>query len=196
MEFVPTRLLTAILRKLKPVFKEKDATTAGNSSSIRPFIRDRGDSGGRIVKKMAMSTSRLVLAVSFGIGCAQPGIPGIYARVSSAHAWIKEEVVCDEWGETATFCDGGLQPTGGNGAPAAEPRAAEPRAAAPDQFTYKTSTLCSQSFCDAFFEDDSICTNSGLDSAFIYKKAEHCGMIHESGSMEVTCSVQFQQDSF
>jgi hypothetical protein len=76
----------------------------------------QGDSGGPIVKQIGNEHVQ-VGVVSWGIGCAQPGFPGIYSRVSSAQDWIKQ-VVCDEWGESASFCDGGTiggsQPTGGN----------------------------------------------------------------------------------
>ena len=48
----------------------------------------RGDSGGPL---MASFAGQRVLAgvVSFGIKCATPGIPGVYARVSSALGWIE-----------------------------------------------------------------------------------------------------------
>jgi trypsin len=72
----------------------------------------QGDSGGPIVKRIGNEHVQ-VGVVSWGYGCAQPGFPGIYSRVSSAHDWIKQ-VVCEEWGESASFCDGGSPPTGGN----------------------------------------------------------------------------------
>lgn len=42
--------------------------------------------------------------------------PGVYARVSRAHDWIKT-VVCDTWKASASFCignGGGGTDTGGN----------------------------------------------------------------------------------
>ncbi|XP_039746143.1 trypsin-2-like [Pararge aegeria] len=43
-----------------------------------------GDSGGP-----AVSNDVLTGIVSFGIGCARPGVPGVYTNVSSVRNWIK-----------------------------------------------------------------------------------------------------------
>jgi secreted trypsin-like serine protease len=65
----------------------------------------QGDSGGPIVKKDG-NIHKLTGVVSWGNGCAVPGFPGVYSRLSYASGWIRS-VVCDEWGETsASFCDG------------------------------------------------------------------------------------------
>jgi secreted trypsin-like serine protease len=80
----------------------------------------QGDSGGPIVVRQSDNTHVQVGVVSWGIGCARPGIPGVYARVSSAHDWIKA-VVCDEWNESASFCDGDSGGGGDGGGDGGDP---------------------------------------------------------------------------
>ena len=52
----------------------------------------QGDSGGPLV---CMDGDNAVITgvVSFGIGCADPSYPGVYARVTSYLDWIKENMV-------------------------------------------------------------------------------------------------------
>ena len=56
----------------------------------------QGDSGGPIVIKHGNAHSQ-VGVVSWGEGCNRPGIPGVYARVSSVMSWIAH-VTCTCWG--------------------------------------------------------------------------------------------------
>lgn len=48
-----------------------------------------GDSGGPLTEGYAPKDRRLIGIVSFGRGCAQPGIPGVYTRVDAYFDWIQ-----------------------------------------------------------------------------------------------------------
>jgi hypothetical protein len=66
----------------------------------------QGDSGGPIVIRNG-ATHILVGVVSWGTGCAQRKYPGVYARVSSAVAWIRS-VACNDWKSTVNgLCNNG-----------------------------------------------------------------------------------------
>jgi secreted trypsin-like serine protease len=72
----------------------------------------QGDSGGPLVFRQG-STHTLLGVVSWGVGCAEVGYYGVYARVSSGRAWI-EDTVCNTWQQDADFCRSGnpvTQPT-------------------------------------------------------------------------------------
>lgn len=51
----------------------------------------QGDSGGPLTYDVAGRTT-VVGVVSWGIGCASAGYPGVYARVTESLAWINEEL--------------------------------------------------------------------------------------------------------
>ncbi|MEM7216207.1 MAG: serine protease [Pseudomonadota bacterium] len=52
----------------------------------------QGDSGGPLVIRDGPTGFLQVGVVSFGIGCAQPGYPGVYARTSHFRDWIFRNV--------------------------------------------------------------------------------------------------------
>jgi len=55
----------------------------------------QGDSGGPLVSGSTNATSGMTLVgvVSWGVGCARPGVPGVYARVTHFLKWIAEHRV-------------------------------------------------------------------------------------------------------
>jgi len=51
----------------------------------------RGDSGGPLVVRDGLGGHRLAGITSWGEGCAQPGYPGVYTRISAFVDWISEQ---------------------------------------------------------------------------------------------------------
>jgi hypothetical protein len=75
----------------------------------------RGDSGGPVIyiEEDGSQTLMGVVSWSFQV-CGTAVHPDLNARVSYAMDWIKM-TVCDEWGEDASFCPGGVTSCGENG---------------------------------------------------------------------------------
>lgn len=60
-----------------------------------------GDSGGPLIKRgSSIDEDKLVGLVSWGRGCAERGVPGVYARISYFYDWIIE-TVCENFPEDA-----------------------------------------------------------------------------------------------
>jgi secreted trypsin-like serine protease len=89
----------------------------------------QGDSGGPLLAPAVDGTLRLVAATSFGNGCAQPGKPGVYARLAegpirSFIAKIVPSAFVAEPGATGPASSGSSSGSGGAGTPVAQkPRA-------------------------------------------------------------------------
>ncbi|XP_036446362.1 transmembrane protease serine 9-like [Colossoma macropomum] len=70
----------------------------------------QGDSGGPLVSKQGGVWVQAGI-VNFGIGCAQPNYPGVYARVSQYQDWINQQITSNQPGFvtfTSTGTDGDL----------------------------------------------------------------------------------------
>ncbi|CAK8680120.1 unnamed protein product [Clavelina lepadiformis] len=80
----------------------------------------QGDSGGPLVCLIDESTWFQIGITSFGIGCAQPGYPGVYTRLSSFAQWIEEVIASNGsyvggGGSVDAACLGGTILTQGHG---------------------------------------------------------------------------------
>jgi len=63
----------------------------------------QGDSGGPLMDR---ENNKLVGVVSWGIGCAVAGKPGVYSKISSQWTWIKDTICSGHSNPKPGFCDG------------------------------------------------------------------------------------------
>ena len=52
----------------------------------------QGDSGGPLVTARSGETYQQIGVVSWGVGCATEGIPGVYTNVRKYNAWIRQKM--------------------------------------------------------------------------------------------------------
>jgi trypsin len=56
----------------------------------------QGDSGGPLILNADSENPILIGVVSWGIGCARPGLPGVYSRVSTVADWIRQTIEANQ----------------------------------------------------------------------------------------------------
>lgn len=86
----------------------------------------QGDSGGPIFKDGLQHG-----VVSWGSGCARPGLPGVYATVAAEIEWIKNKVCKKAKNPPAWACNGGTSPVPAQGGATPSPPAPTPTPPAP-----------------------------------------------------------------
>jgi len=90
------------------IYSERSITSAIICAAVEGGGKDscQGDSGGPLVKKETIDGKRVdthVGQVSWGVGCAQPSAPGVYARTSSSFDFIRK-TICDDFESRSPFC--------------------------------------------------------------------------------------------
>jgi len=62
------------------------------AGGIRGIDTCKGDGGSPLVCQLSQGSWYQAGIVSYGIGCGESGIPGVYSDVSYASCWIDQEV--------------------------------------------------------------------------------------------------------
>lgn len=91
----PSRLLRKASVKVMTNEECKNITSVGEhiqSSMLCAYEYEidacQGDSGGPLVFEAKSGKIEQIGVVSWGIGCAKPGVPGIYTRMTSFLEWL------------------------------------------------------------------------------------------------------------
>lgn len=90
------------------------ADTCGGDSG-GPLVDRQGGGGGGGAGNVSLQRHRLVGITSWGIGCAQPGFPGVYTKLAAFGLFLEAEGYC---GCTSTGASGAAE-TGAAGCSAA-----------------------------------------------------------------------------
>jgi secreted trypsin-like serine protease len=97
-------LSTGVLKDRFKIYSHEECERTENSGYLTEFAhlcagwpeggKDgcQGDSGGPLICADEENQPVLVGVTSWGFGCAEPGHPGVWARVSSYVDWIEENM--------------------------------------------------------------------------------------------------------
>lgn len=95
-----TRLIREKKDKTFPGYGQFDETRicARVSDSGTPVDSCQGDSGGPLVAPVGQGRYMAVGVVSFGFGCAVPGVHGVYTNVANYRSWIERTTGISQFG--------------------------------------------------------------------------------------------------
>jgi len=129
----------------------------------------QGDSGGPLIIRGANAGADVqVGVVSWGIDCAHPDFPGVYARVSRAYDWIEREVCRgSSHASDAGFDCGNVSasPSSGGGGGGSTGGGSSTSATYDDYYHHDSSSSSGGTFDDYYYFDSSPSSGSGGSSS-------------------------------